>query len=250
MPNLFVYGSLRNGFFNHHLLGLAGASRFEKMTRLTGARLYRRGRYPAVFLTGLPEDTVEGEIYVDVDRRVFEIIQSLELSSGFVEAEVVLEGFLCTIFVFPQPGTFADLVPSGSWRDARPTLNIGVVIFPGVEEFDFLGALKVFKNWSGGREYIFAFTVSEATPGSLIRCSGGLLAYADFCLPDTPRIDLLTVPGGPGRQKAINTPRLADFIHECSKTAILVLDLNAKAPIASEEASRRDEAGMIYLAKP
>jgi transcriptional regulator GlxA family with amidase domain len=80
------------------------------------------------------------------------------------------------------------------------TFNMGIFLYPGVEELDFCGPFEVLKAAAytrSEREQNPAwevFTVAEE-PG-LLKTGGELLIQPHFTFHDHPRIDLLVIPGG------------------------------------------------------
>ena len=82
------------------------------------------------------------------------------------------------------------------------TLNVGIVLYPNVEELDFCGPYEAFKAASfQGADLrkrqtmpLQVFTVAETS--DLVATGGGLRIQPDYSFADAPQIDLLVVPGG------------------------------------------------------
>lgn len=56
---VFVYGSLKKGFYNHSLI-----APFEQVAKGTiNGKMYSLGAFPAIVLSDNPEELVHGEIY-------------------------------------------------------------------------------------------------------------------------------------------------------------------------------------------
>jgi len=112
-------------------------------------------------------------------------------------------------------------------------INVGILIFPGVEVLDFAGPFEVFSRTrtvpgTDSRRTDEAapfrvFTISP-DPGPL-QATGGLTvtadySYSDFDPPDldsqagadSPRIDLLLVPGGFGTRALLNDSATLDWV--------------------------------------
>ncbi len=91
------------------------------------------------------------------------------------------------------------------------TLNVGIVLYPKVEELDFAGPYETFTAASfqgailrGRKTLPFqVFTVAEK-PGVLV-AGHGLRIQPDYSFADAPRIDLLVVPGGNASAQLENT---------------------------------------------
>lgn len=87
--------------------------------------------------------------------------------------------------------------------------TIGILLFDGAEEMDFVGPWQVFAaaidglsgdGMSGER----VLTVAEKT--GPIRCELGMRMLADCSYADAPALDVLLVPGGSGARREIANP--------------------------------------------
>lgn len=122
-------------------------------------------------------------------------------------------------------------------------MNIGIVIFPGVEELDFVGPWEVFtvaRTLTTGASFRGSHppltgklpaseglpsgdssaAVSEvmtlaATPGP-VQAAKGLRVLPDVTFDDAPRLDVLLVPGGEGTRREENVPGLVAFIRKAA----------------------------------
>jgi transcriptional regulator GlxA family with amidase domain len=79
--------------------------------------------------------------------------------------------------------------------EAPPT-SIGIVVFEGVEELDFVGPWEVFIAAREAGAPVETFTLGWPDRG--VRCGKGLRVTADHTLADGPQPDALLVPGGRG----------------------------------------------------
>lgn len=98
---------------------------------------------------------------------------------------------------------------------------IGILIFPGVEELDFVGPWEVF-SFLGHLEpaACSVFTVSEE--GGEVRCAKGLRVIADHSFATAPGVDVLLVPGGIGTRTEVENGRLIDYLRRCGEAAGVV----------------------------
>ncbi len=80
--------------------------------------------------------------------------------------------------------------------DQNAQVSVGILLFDGVEELDFVGPWEVFTmaKLIGGS--VDAFTVGW--PETSIACAKGLRVTADYAFADAPRADVVIVPGGRG----------------------------------------------------
>jgi transcriptional regulator GlxA family with amidase domain len=102
-------------------------------------------------------------------------------------------------------------------------VKIGIVLFPLVEELDFVGPLEMFGMWGlvGG---VGSVTLVAEKMGPL-RCAKGLDVLPQATLADCPPLDALLVPGGQGTRTEIDNPVLIDFIRNEAKTVKHVLSV-------------------------
>jgi transcriptional regulator GlxA family with amidase domain len=90
-------------------------------------------------------------------------------------------------------------------------MRIGVLVFPGVEELDFLGPWEMLGMWSkepGGPEerLIVAQTLAP------VLCAKGLSINPQVAFEDCPELDVLLVPGGQGTRTEVDNPALVAFL--------------------------------------
>ena len=75
-------------------------------------------------------------------------------------------------------------------------LSVAILIFPGVEELDFVGPWEVFTMARQIGAPLDAFTVGW--PSTEITCAKGLKVTADHTLSHAPHADIVLIPGGKG----------------------------------------------------
>lgn len=88
----------------------------------------------------------------------------------------------------------------------KPVLEIGVVIFPGIDQIDFTGPFEVLVRVPGAKIRIIG---TQADP---VRDYNGLVLTPEMTLAEAPELDLLVVPGGPGQQALMQNEQLLQFI--------------------------------------
>ena len=108
--------------------------------------------------------------------------------------------------------------------------NIGIFIFDEVDVLDFSGPYEVFSRtrMNPGLESRLSkktapfevFTVSQSE--KTIVASGGLKIIANYNFLDSPKIDILVVPGGMGTRILIENKRTIEWIQNVSNLASLV----------------------------
>jgi transcriptional regulator GlxA family with amidase domain len=79
---------------------------------------------------------------------------------------------------------------------AKPPFRIGILLYPNVEDLDFVGPLEVFTSASALVEQSTweIFTVAETA--ALVATSGGMLVQPHYTFENHPPINLLLIPGG------------------------------------------------------
>jgi transcriptional regulator GlxA family with amidase domain len=84
------------------------------------------------------------------------------------------------------------------------TLRVSILAFDGVEALDFAGPFEVFTTASrvagrlqpGSAAPFAVASVAEAAHGQPVQARAGLQLLADHTLADSPKADVLIVPGG------------------------------------------------------
>jgi gamma-glutamylaminecyclotransferase len=113
---VFVYGTLKRGFYNHSLLERAEFIR-EDQTE-AGFVMVSRGSYPAVYQDPTRPDRVHGELFT-VDDRTLRILDQLESPYGYkrILAKMLIGGDLAWLYVVDSDvGHLFPEVEGGLWR--------------------------------------------------------------------------------------------------------------------------------------
>ncbi|MDU4961594.1 MAG: DJ-1/PfpI family protein [Sporomusaceae bacterium] len=90
-------------------------------------------------------------------------------------------------------------------------VNIGILVFPQVEELDFIGPFEVLSYANKLQDGSVNVRLIAATLSPL-SAFNGLKFIADTTLSDCPPLDILVVPGGKGRLAAMKDPAIREFI--------------------------------------
>jgi transcriptional regulator GlxA family with amidase domain len=97
------------------------------------------------------------------------------------------------------------------------TRTIGIVVFPDVEELDFVGPLEALGAMAFIGRGWQVVTIAEA--GGRVRARHGLSVNVDHSFADCPPLDVLLVPGGQGTRQEVDNPRMIDFVREAGANA-------------------------------
>jgi len=99
---------------------------------------------------------------------------------------------------------------------------IGIFVFPGVEELDFVGPWEVLKSWErlapddGARVFTLA---AEEGP---IACAKGMTIVPDETWATAPPIDVLVYPGGMGTRSHIGNETIRSWVRETAQRGALM----------------------------
>jgi len=90
-------------------------------------------------------------------------------------------------------------------------MNFGIVIFPEVEELDFVGPWEMLTMWSklaAGPENCLIIAEKRAP----VVCAKGLSINPHVSFADCPPLDYLLVPGGMGTRREVDNPGMMRFL--------------------------------------
>jgi cyclohexyl-isocyanide hydratase len=96
------------------------------------------------------------------------------------------------------------------------SLDVGFLIYPDVTLLDVIGPLEVLARLPGARPRLIA------TAKGPVRSDSGCALVADSCFADSPSLDLLVVPGGPGVDVAIEDDAYVGFVHSAAERCRLI----------------------------
>lgn len=86
--------------------------------------------------------------------------------------------------------------------------QIGIVLFPGVEELDAIGPWEVLSYWTRSHPEDGYAVSCLSRSGGLVECAKGLTVQAHHSFADSPELEVLVHPGGQGPR-----PQLGDDTH-------------------------------------
>ncbi len=88
--------------------------------------------------------------------------------------------------------------------------TIGLLLFDGAEELDFVGPWEVFTMAALLRDDVRVVTIAESAEP--VRCAKGMRVLPDHTLADAPALDVVLVPGGHGTRREVDNPVLIDWL--------------------------------------
>ncbi|MTI86162.1 MAG: DJ-1/PfpI family protein [Firmicutes bacterium] len=89
--------------------------------------------------------------------------------------------------------------------------NIGILVFPQIEELDFIGPFEVLSyinKIQPNSTKVWLISEDER----IVQGYNGLRFFSDFNIENCPYLNVLVVPGGQGRKEAMTNKRILDFI--------------------------------------
>jgi transcriptional regulator GlxA family with amidase domain len=98
------------------------------------------------------------------------------------------------------------------------TKTVGILLFPGAEELDFVGPYEVFGMFAQlfGKDWQVVTVAQSADP---VRSAKGLSVVPTHTFDSCPPLDILVVPGGFGTRTEVDNPALMDFVRRAGASA-------------------------------
>ncbi|MBP0457428.1 DJ-1/PfpI family protein [Streptomyces montanisoli] len=102
------------------------------------------------------------------------------------------------------------------------TRNIGILLFPDVEELDAIGPWEVLAFWTrtfpddGWRVFCLS------ADGAPVTCAKGLTVQAHHSMADAPPLDVLLHPGGQGTRPLLRDERHLEWVRSQRRAAPLM----------------------------
>jgi len=110
---------------------------------------------------------------------------------------------------------------------------IGILIFPQVEEMDFVAPFEVLSYINKiEANSTQVFLIAEKV--ELLQANNGMKIFPDYSFDTCPHLDVLVVPGGKGRLDAMNNPKIQEFVLKHSKQAQYIASVCTGAFILAE----------------
>lgn len=105
--------------------------------------------------------------------------------------------------------------------EASPSTTVGILLFDGAEELDFVGPWEVLtmagsilaRTDPPGPSLTSLLVAERQGP---ITCAKGMRVLPDATITEHPKLDILVVPGGRGTRREVENPKLLEWI---AKTA-------------------------------
>ena len=102
------------------------------------------------------------------------------------------------------------------------TTRIGVFVFDGAEELDFVGPWEVLTMWAKSfpDDDVEVFTFAQS-PGP-VTCAKGLRVLPDHTLDTAPSMDVLVYPGGEGNRAHVGDENIKGWLNKLAADGTLM----------------------------
>ena len=124
-------------------------------------------------------------------------------------------------------------------------LTIGVLLFPQVEELDFVGPFEVLSyiNKIKPASTKVLLIAESAEP---VEAFNGMRVIPDVTMANCPQMDILVVPGGKGRYTAMKNTAIQEFIQRQAQSAKYIASVCTGAFLLAEAGLLRDRQATTY----
>lgn len=100
--------------------------------------------------------------------------------------------------------------------------TIGIFIFDGAEELDWVGPYEVLASWAQLSPDDDIRVITFSTTGEPVRCAKGLRITPDHGWEDVPPLDVLIYPGGIGTRAHIKDDSIVSWVRQVASEDILM----------------------------
>jgi cyclohexyl-isocyanide hydratase len=121
-----------------------------------------------------------------------------------------------------------------------------VIVFPNVEELDFVGAWQVLGTARHISEEEYIQTIALGTISEPIKCSHGLTVIPDATIKNLSKYDVTLVPGGPGTLQAMKNEHLLKEIRQAYDSRKLVCSVCTGAFILANAGILKEKRATTY----
>ena len=129
-------------------------------------------------------------------------------------------------------------------------IDVGILIFDGVEELDFVGPWEVLtmvntvSRYRGDPE---PFRMRLISPdGQQIKAAKGMRVLADAAMTDVEKLDIICVPGGMGVRPVLEQPNIIEWVRNVAQTAKWVTSVCTGAFVLSKAGLTQDRRMATY----
>jgi len=127
------------------------------------------------------------------------------------------------------------------------TKTVGILLFPDMEELDFVGPLEVLGSFAKyvDKDWQVLTVAQTAEP---VRGAKGLVVVPDCSFENCPPLDVIVVPGGQGTRIEVDNKTLIEFVQRVGREAAWVTSVCTGAFILSRAGFLRGRRATTYWA--
>ena len=124
-------------------------------------------------------------------------------------------------------------------------LTVGVLLFPQVEELDFVGPFEILSYINKIRpESTKVLLIAESAEP--VKAFNGMKIIPDVTKAACPQLDILVVPGGKGRYAAMKNTAIKEFIQQQAQKAKYITSVCTGAFLLAEAGLLKNKKATTY----
>ena len=124
-------------------------------------------------------------------------------------------------------------------------LTVGVLLFPQVEELDFVGPFEILSYINKIRpESTKVLLIAETAEP--VEAFNGMKIIPDVTMANCPQLDILVAPGGKGRYAAMKNTAIKEFIQQQAQKAKYITSVCTGAFLLAEAGLLKNKKATTY----
>ena len=124
-------------------------------------------------------------------------------------------------------------------------LTVGVLLFPQVEELDFVGPFEILSYINKIRpESTKVLLIAETAEP--VKAFNGMKIIPDVTMANCPQLDILVAPGGKGRYAAMKNTAIKEFIQQQAQKAKYITSVCTGAFLLAEAGLLKNKKATTY----
>jgi cyclohexyl-isocyanide hydratase len=131
-------------------------------------------------------------------------------------------------------------------RSVVRVFKTAVIVFPNVEELDFVGVWQVLGTTHHLSEEEYIQTITLGTISDPIKCAHGLTVIPDETIENLSEYDVIIAPGGPGTYQAMKDEHLLKEIRQAYEYRKIVCSVCTGAFILANAGILKEKRATTY----
>ena len=124
-------------------------------------------------------------------------------------------------------------------------LTVGILLFPQVEELDFVGPFEILSYINKIRpESTKVLLIAESAEP--VKAFNGMKIIPDVTMANCPQLDILVAPGGKGRYAAMKNTAIKEFIQQQAQKAKYITSVCTGAFLLAEAGLLKNKKATTY----